>query len=145
VILEQEGCGGCYSATGFVGGRAATQLIVQLGEVNMSDHPEIQYTPFSAVFARVYWMVFGSLILLITAITVASGTFQNIYAAGVIYWLDVFCMIIVRYLDIRYLRGETVDCRPATWRDWKRYTVFLLITSAAIWALIWTVRSIYPA
>jgi len=106
----------------------------------MSDHPEIQYTPFSAAFARLYWMVFGTIILLFTAITVAFGSFQNIQAAGVIYWGDVFCMIIVRYLDIRYLRGETVDCQPATMKDWKRYSVFLVIASLVIWVFISIVR-----
>ena len=90
-------------------------------------------------------MVFGSLILLITAITVAFETIQNIYAAVVIYWGDVVCMIIVRYLDIRYLRGETTDGQPATMKDWKRYSVFLVIASVVIWVLISIVRRVFSA
>lgn len=108
----------------------------------MKDHPEIYHTPFSAIVVRLCWMVFGSIILILVALTVAFGSFQDFLTAGLIYWGNVLGMIVVRYIDIRCLRGETVDCQPATIRDWKRYGTFLLIASAIIWVLVWTVQGV---
>jgi hypothetical protein len=102
----------------------------------MNDHREIEHTPFSAVLPRIYWMLFGNIILLLTALTTALGSFQSLTAASAVFWLNTVCMVVVRYLDIRHFQGSTVDGQVATMAHWKKYSVSLLVMSASIWALI---------
>ena len=99
----------------------------------MTDRPE--YTPLSAVLPRLYWMVFGNIILLLTAVTTMLGSFQNLAVATIMFWVNASCMVIVRYVDIRFLRGETVDSQTATLGHWKKYTVSFLAGAALTWAL----------
>lgn len=106
----------------------------------MNDHPRIEYTPLSAVLSRLYWMVFGNIILLLTALTTVLGSSQNLLVPSVVFWANAICMVIIRYLDIRYLQGETVDGQVATMDHWKKYSGSLLLASAFTWALTLMLR-----
>jgi hypothetical protein len=106
----------------------------------MTDRPE--YTPLSAVLPRLYWMVFGNIILLLTVVTTMMGSFQNLVVASVVFWANATCMVIVRYLDIRFFRGETVDSQVATMAHWRKYGLLLFIGSAFAWALTLLLRTL---
>jgi hypothetical protein len=43
-------------------------------------------------------------------------------------------MIIVRFLDIKFLDGQTAAGEPASIKHWRRYAIVLVVISAAIWA-----------
>jgi hypothetical protein len=43
-------------------------------------------------------------------------------------------LILARLIDIRYLGGETMDNKPATLRDWRRYALFILIAAGILFA-----------
>jgi hypothetical protein len=43
-------------------------------------------------------------------------------------------MIIVRFLDIKFLDGQTATGEPATLAHWRRYAVLLIVISAIIWS-----------
>ena len=109
----------------------------------MNDHPGTGYTPLSAVLPRLYWMVFGNIILLLTAVTTVLGSFQNLLVASFVFWANAICMVIIRYLDIRYFQGETSDGQMATMAQWKKYSISLLIASAFTWALTLMLRVLF--
>jgi hypothetical protein len=44
-------------------------------------------------------------------------------------------IILVRFIDIKHLKGETLDNRPATLRDWRRYALMILIAAGLLYAL----------
>jgi hypothetical protein len=104
---------------------------------------ETEYTPLSAVLPRLYWMVFGNIILLLTAVTTMLRAFQDLHLASLVFWANAACMVIIRYLDVRYLRGETADSQAATIAHWKRYSIFLLVGAASTWALTITIRVLW--
>jgi len=52
-----------------------------------------------------------------------------------IFWLVALALILARYIDIRYLKGETADNKPATLKHWRRYSVILLIAAGLLYLL----------
>jgi hypothetical protein len=55
--------------------------------------------------------------------------------ADAIFWLIALVLILARYMDIRYLKGETADNEPATLKHWRRYSVILLIAAGLLYLL----------
>ncbi len=52
-----------------------------------------------------------------------------------IFWLIALGLILARYVDIRYLKGETTDNKPATLKHWRRYSVIVLIAAGLLYLL----------
>jgi hypothetical protein len=81
--------------------------------------------------ARLIW-IFGSILLVFAAVFIARNK------GGLVADLSPFAMglviILVRYIDIRYLKGETMDNKPATLRDWRRYALTVLIAAGILFA-----------
>lgn len=80
---------------------------------------------------RLIW-IFGAILLVYVALFIAQRK------GGILPELGLFVLaaliIFVRYLDIRYLKGETMDNKPATLRDWRRYAVKMAVAAAALYA-----------
>jgi len=79
-------------------------------------------------------MLFGTAIVLFSAIgmirhqgflSVADGVFRAALAA----------CIVLRYIDIRYLKGHTAGGDPATMVHGRRYALMRLVLGAAVWGL----------
>jgi hypothetical protein len=47
----------------------------------------------------------------------------------------VVALVLTRYIDIKLLGGLTVTDKPASMANWRKYTIFLLIGSTAVWVL----------
>jgi hypothetical protein len=43
-------------------------------------------------------------------------------------------LVTVRFLDIKFLDGQTATGQPASIKHWRRYAIVLVVISAAIWA-----------
>jgi hypothetical protein len=90
----------------------------------------------SGCLARLFWMGAGNLILVLTAIGIgqsrAGFTFGKM---DVLFWATAFCLLAVRYVDIRYLAGETTDNKPASMSDWRRYAAAVFGVALVMWLL----------
>jgi hypothetical protein len=93
-------------------------------------------TQVAGCLVRIFWMVFGNLILVLTAIAIIQTqagfalTFRDaIFAATAVF------MPAVRYVDICFLHGKTSDGQSATLSDWNRYAATVLGASLALWLL----------
>jgi hypothetical protein len=78
-------------------------------------------------------MGFGNVGLLMAALWISQSTGWSI--ADLAFWLLVGLLIGTRYIDIVRYQGTTVDGEPATTAHFKRYTLLLLVVSAAVWAV----------
>lgn len=65
------------------------------------------------------------------AIFIAQGKAPVL--ADIIFLLFTLGLVLVRFVDIRYLKGETMDGDPATLKHWRRYTLRLLIFAGFIY------------
>ena len=87
-----------------------------------------------AILARLFWMFFGNFIMMISAVTILMGEGSSTRIPDIIFWCVVPAMIIVRFLDIKFLDGQTTTGEPATLSHWRKYAILLIIISAIIWS-----------
>lgn len=93
--------------------------------------PPQQQTGCLAALARVYWMAVGNALLFFCAIYAAKRPAPS--ALDALYAGLVLVLILVRFVDITRLGGQTADGHPATTAHWRRYTLVLVPVAAAVW------------
>ena len=98
------------------------------------DNGSLKSGRFSGCLVRLFWMGVGNLILVLATIGIGQnrGGF-TLTARDVLFWMTALCLLAVRYIDIRYLGGETADGRPASISDWRRYSAIVLGVSLVLW------------
>ncbi len=94
------------------------------------------------VLLRLYWMFLGNvaLIFLLAMIYVRRVPFASRLDA--IYLLAVASLLAARYVDIRFLNGETGDGKPATLTHWRRYALLVGSVGLGAWLLAHALVSI---
>jgi uncharacterized membrane protein len=92
--------------------------------------------PAFGVLSRLYWMAIGPIAIIMISIAVIMKSFENNIPISLIYWGLVFSIILIRYFDIRYFKGETADGEPATMKHWKRFCMAYLIVFVALWLVL---------
>jgi len=85
-----------------------------------------------SILVRLTW-IFGTSLLVFGAIFIIRRDVPG--PADILYWLIALGLILTRYVDIRYLKGETADNKPATLKHWRRYSVILLIAAGLLYLL----------
>lgn len=80
---------------------------------------------------RLVW-IFGGVAIIYCALFVAQGKGG---VADLLLWVLTLGIILVRFIDTRYLKGETRDNTPATMKHWRRYALMMLIFAAILYAL----------
>jgi hypothetical protein len=85
-----------------------------------------------SIVVRLTW-IFGVSLLVFSAIFIIQGNTPGL--ADIIFWLIALGLILARYVDIRYLKGETSDNQPATLRHWRRYSVIVLLAAGLLYLL----------
>jgi len=99
-----------------------------------TNHPIDKQGGILAILARPFWMFLGNFVLMICAANILIGESRSTRASDIILWCTVSAMIIVRFLDIKFLDGQTAAGKPASIKHWLRYAVMLVVISAVIWA-----------
>jgi hypothetical protein len=89
-----------------------------------------------AILTRPFWMFLGNFALMICATHILIGEGGSSRTTDIIFWSAVTAMIIVRFLDIKYLDGQTATGEPATLAHWVKYAVVLIIISAILWSAV---------
>lgn len=87
----------------------------------------------SGCLFRVYWMLLGNALVFVCAYRIVEAE-GALILADAFYWLAVAGLVGARYVDVRYMEGRTAEGQPATMRDWRRYRLGVLGTSAVVWA-----------
>ncbi len=103
--------------------------------INKTDLTTSKQDSIFGLLARVFWMLLGNMVLVITIIIIFQHKGQMFHTADLVFWITVAVLVLVRYLDIKVWGGLTAAAQPASMADWNRYVVLLSIVSAAFWAL----------
>ena len=98
-----------------------------------TNQPIDKQSGILAIFVRPFWMFLGLFALLICAANIFMGESKSTRTSDIIFWCLVAAMIIVRFLDIKFLDGQTATGEPASIKHWRRYAIVLVVISAAIW------------
>jgi hypothetical protein len=88
----------------------------------------------SGCLLRLYWLFAGNIILFFLIAFIIDKHFKFPSWHDLAYWITITTLIVVRYIDIRYMLGETAEGKPAYMSDFNKYTQKLLIVSFVMWA-----------
>jgi hypothetical protein len=87
------------------------------------------------VLIRIFWMLIGNIVLAALAISMyhAKG-----FPSGkdVAFGVTLLLLLVIRYLDIRYLNGRTASDEPASPTTYRNYAIGLLVISLVAWAAV---------
>lgn len=81
---------------------------------------------------RVYWMLLGNVLVFLLAYGIAM---RGVYLTRIdlAYWLAAASLPLVKFIDIRFMRGTTADGAPATMSHWRRYTLMVMVITFTLW------------
>jgi hypothetical protein len=82
------------------------------------------------VLARLFWIMGGNAVLLFCALYISLG--KATFAVYLIYVLATISLVVVRFIDIKYFMGETLNGERASLSHWGRYALRLLIFAGII-------------
>jgi len=88
----------------------------------------------SGCLIRMLWFLAVPAVLLLSAAIIVQQHRKPFSAADAVFFGTVVLAAVIRYLDIRFFRGETVTGGPATMRHWRRYAILLILVSLVVWA-----------
>jgi len=83
---------------------------------------------------RMFWMVIGNFALVLTAVRIGQDhPGFSLSGFDALFWAIAVTLPVTRYVDIRFLHGQTADSRPATMEDWRRYAAVVIGASLLLW------------
>jgi len=89
---------------------------------------------------RLYWMFGGNAILLFVTVFIVDKHFKFPSLLDLAYWATVISLLVVRYIDVRFMNGDTAEGKPSTLQDFRRYAFTLTIVAALLYILICFLR-----
>jgi hypothetical protein len=107
-----------------------------------NNQPAEKYDSIFSLIVRVFWMLFGNVILLVSVILIFQRKDWMFHTADVVFWGTVVALVLARYLDIKFYNGLTATGEPSSMSHWRKYTIILLICSTAVWVFSHAVN--YP-
>jgi len=100
-----------------------------------NGQPIEKYDSIFSLFIRVFWMLFGNVILFFTTISIFQHKREIFHTADIIFWGIVATLVLARYLDIKFWPDTTPKGTPVTMAHWRKYAVVLLICSTSLWVI----------
>lgn len=99
--------------------------------MSQTSVPEPQYDSVTAVAQRLYWFFFGPMFLILMLLLILGGKQSQIWGCTAAYLVALALLPLVRWLEMRSGRSQTVDGRPATWTDFRNYSLLVLVVGIA--------------
>lgn len=107
---------------------------------DLQQAPQYESSGCLPAIVRIMWLALGNAFIAILAgMIIQKGVFS---VFDILFWINVGLLVLIRFYDITRLKGLTAECKPATLRDWGRYSALLLLISTAIWIFAHTIRLI---
>ena len=94
----------------------------------------------SGCLLRLYWMFGGNIVLLFLVVFTIDKHFKFPSWLDLAYLITVLTLVVVRYIDVSYMQGETAEGKPASMKDFRSYVLILIIASSLVWALTFVLR-----
>ncbi len=93
-----------------------------------------QSTPLGMA-VRLWWMLLGNVLLAFCAIFIFHNGGVFFQTADWVFWIALVSLVLIRYMDIRFLGGCTGTGGPASMTHWRRYSIILTLCAVAVWVL----------
>lgn len=96
----------------------------------------------TGVFVRLYWLILGNVLLFFLLVSLFEKHPPLPSLLDAVYFVVVASLILARYIDIRFLNGETGEGTPATMTNWRRYTMLVGSVGVGAWLLARTLAHV---
>jgi hypothetical protein len=106
------------------------------------DAPSSPGMGFGGCLVRLGWMLFGSVILLFSAVVIARHQGFLSVADGV-FWAAIAACVGLRYFDVSRMHGQTASGEPSTLAHWRQYTIRLVAVGAIVWGVAHGISYLY--
>jgi hypothetical protein len=97
----------------------------------------------TGVLARLWWMLLGNVVLGFSILFVVEHKDGAFCTSDVVFWLTVASLVLVRYVDVRFLNGCTATDAPASIHHWVKYTTLLILCCGLLWVLAHVVKYLW--
>jgi hypothetical protein len=95
--------------------------------------PESQRQGCLGTILRITWILPGNVVLLFLLVLIVQRKGFTLFDP--IFWAALAALVLVRYVDVKFLKGQTSNAEPATMRDWRKYLVRLLGIGGGGWVI----------
>jgi hypothetical protein len=82
---------------------------------------------------RLFFLWSGISVLIVFAVLVASRWDPGL--ADFLFWLTAIWMVLIRYIEIGHIGKETQHIQPKALREWRRYSIKLLLATGFLYTL----------
>ncbi|MDD5772387.1 MAG: hypothetical protein PHX78_02860 [bacterium] len=89
---------------------------------------------------RFYWMAFGNFINMLLIINITFKKQSPIMLLSILYFINTIGLIILRYIDIKYLNGLTSEYEHATMDHWKIYSIKVIVFYLVLWIVAYLMK-----
>jgi len=100
---------------------------------NLPDQENQYNTSVLSIIVRIYWFALGYFFTLYSVKRIFSFKAQFFSTGDILYWLSIIMIIGVRFIDVKFLHGDTAEGIPATMKDFFIYSGSLIIISLMLW------------
>lgn len=88
------------------------------------------------LLVRLYWVILGNAILFFLLVLLFEKHPRLPSLLDTAYLVAVAALISIRYVDIRFLNGQTGEGKPATMTHWRRYALLIGPVGVGAWFLV---------
>jgi hypothetical protein len=85
-----------------------------------------QLDSLTGCFVRLLWMFLGNAAMALMAISIAQGSPEKLLLKDAVFFILAGLSVLARYLDVRYLHGQTSDGMPATPAHFRKYAAVVV-------------------
>jgi hypothetical protein len=93
--------------------------------------PQVAYDRPEGCLLRLFWTVAGNLALFALVLSIFKQDGFSLLDGA--YWVVVVALAVSRYVEITHFAGQTLDGRPGTLTDVRRYGIWLLLVATGLW------------
>jgi len=101
-------------------------------EINRTGLPR----RWASLIAMMLWALVGNIFLLFCAVKIYLGKERWFSSLDLWFWSTVLALLLVRYADIFWLGGRTLNHSKATGEDWRQYARLFLECAVFMWLAV---------
>ena len=102
--------------------------------------PQVTYDRPEGCLLRLFWTVAGNLALFAVVLSIFNQ--DSFSLLDVVYWAVVVALAVSRYIEITRFAGQTLDGKPGTLADFRRYGIWLLAVATGLWISVHVLRRV---
>jgi hypothetical protein len=104
-----------------------------MSQTDQPDQSSYHKSSVLNLLVRLYWFLFGYFFTLYSIKEIFYLKAQFFSFGDFLYWLSFILLIGMRFIDVKFLHGDTADGNPATIKDFFQYLGIMTAVFLMLW------------